>query len=94
MIITMPHSSHCHHCHWKQHLDDNFTPPGTQIHSFTTEESRTFEVYKGTVKDSNVQKYFERLQPFVLWFIDAAWYIDTTDHKWDIFFLYVTNIRR
>lgn len=59
-----------------------------QVHSYTTEDdSRTFEVYKGTTEDPNVRKYYERLQTFVLWFIDASWYIDSADHKWDIYFL-------
>lgn len=47
--------------------------------------TRTFEIYKCNHADPKFQSYFQRLQSFVLWFVDAANYIDIDDPQWMIF---------
>lgn len=51
----------------------------------TGNTTRTFEIYKCNHADPKFQSYFQRLQSFVLWFVDAANYIDIDDPQWMIF---------
>lgn len=46
---------------------------------------RHFEFYYCNFKEAAFFNYFSRLQTFVLWFIDAASYIDTDDPQWSYF---------
>jgi histone acetyltransferase 1 len=46
---------------------------------------RSWEVYMCEVTTPSFQKYHERLQTFVLWFIDAASFIDADDDHWRFF---------
>ena len=71
--------------------EDSFRPVGELIHQFTTEEEsgkkHTFEVYYCDVNNKKFLNYHERLQTFILFFIDAASYIDVDD-KWRFFTVY------
>ncbi|XP_069680649.1 histone acetyltransferase type B catalytic subunit [Periplaneta americana] len=69
--------------------DANFVPFGDLKHSFTTNDGkRSWEIYMCEVTTPNFQKYHERLQTFVLWFIDAASFIDADDDHWRFFLVY------
>lgn len=48
-------------------------------------DERHFEFYHCIFKENAFTNYFSRLQTFVLWFIDAASYIDTDDPQWNCF---------
>lgn len=73
--------------------DEKFKPFGELLRSFTTEpqenrQSKEFEAYQCDVKVPGFCKYHERLQTFILWYIDAASFIDVDDDKWRFFVLY------
>ena len=55
-------------------------------------EERTFEMYKTNIESPGFRVYHERLQPFLLFFVDAASYIDVDDEKWTYFLLWVLII--
>ncbi|KAJ8670297.1 hypothetical protein QAD02_001556 [Eretmocerus hayati] len=68
--------------------DKTFKPIGEMIYSFTVEDEdqiRTFEVYKANMECKGFREYHQRLQTFVLWYIDAANFIDIDDDQWDYF---------
>lgn len=46
---------------------------------------RHFEVYKATMSDKGFKEYQTRLQTFLLWYIDAANFVDADDDQWDYF---------
>ena len=62
-------------------------PPGSVIFGYRKEE-RAFQVRHGNVSDPKVRRYLQRARPFLIWFVDAANFIDDTDPKWDVFFLF------
>lgn len=69
--------------------DINFVPFGELQHSFTTDGGKhSWEIYVCEVTTPGFQKYHERLQTFVLWFIDAASFIDADDDHWRFFLVY------
>nr|CAD7454162.1 unnamed protein product [Timema tahoe] len=73
--------------------DINFRPPGELQHRFTTEcnentITKQYEVYLCTGTTPEFRRYHERLQTFLLWFIDAASFIDIDDNNWRFFVMY------
>ncbi|KAK4323856.1 hypothetical protein Pmani_005495 [Petrolisthes manimaculis] len=72
--------------------DASFRPYGEMTHRFTaaTEsgEQKTLEVYFCDGTTPNFLDYHQRFQTFILWYIDAASYIDTDDDKWRFFVTY------
>ncbi|CAH2095312.1 unnamed protein product [Euphydryas editha] len=73
----------------KLHKEKSFTPHGELIYSFTATqdggEPRTFEVYYSEISTRGFLQYHQRLQTFLLWYIDAASFIDTDDDQWTFF---------
>lgn len=69
--------------------EESFQPFGEKIHSWTIEsdknEVRTFEIYECNRNTSGFLAYHARLQTFLLWFVDAASYIDIDDPQWQFF---------
>lgn len=69
-----------------------FRPFGTHLQSFVfgkeTSFPRTYELYKADVTVPGFVDYHERMQSFILWFIDAASYIDSDDEKWEYFVMH------
>ena len=54
-----------------------------------SKNNRTFEIRKGNIKThENLRSYHQRLQFFLLWFVDGASYIEDDDDKWDYYFLF------
>lgn len=69
--------------------DASFQPFGEKIHSWQIEtdknEVRTFEIYECNRSTPGFLAYHARLQTFLLWFVDAASYIDSDDPQWQYF---------
>nr|CAB3251832.1 histone acetyltransferase type B catalytic subunit [Phallusia mammillata] len=68
----------------------SFHPHGELINTYTrqgkeTSLKRTFQVYKADVTCPGFKDYHQRMESFILWFIDAASYIDADDDKWDFY---------
>lgn len=79
--------------------DESFVPQGNLIHSFSINDkdkgSRHFEVYKADMSCKGFKEYHERLQTFLLWYIDAASFIDIDDDQWHYFNMfekYTSNV--
>ncbi|KAG0715887.1 Histone acetyltransferase type B catalytic subunit [Chionoecetes opilio] len=72
--------------------DASFVPFGDLERRFTarTEEGKekTFEVYRCCASTPGFLPYHEHFQTFILWYIDAASYIDVDDEKWRFFVTY------
>lgn len=69
---------------------DKFQPFGEKLAEYkhTSEEGgdeRHFDIYFCNYKYPSFLKFFSRLQTFVLWFVDAASYIDVDDPQWSYF---------
>eukprot|EP01132_Coremiostelium_polycephalum_P000382 gene382-480_t len=84
---------------FKKYIEENekqFKPPGKIVceYNFTTREGeeKSYEIYFGRITDDYVLRYHERLQPFVLWFIDGSNFIHTSEDNWDIFFIFETRV--
>lgn len=68
-----------------------FRPPGELVTSFALEAAgggRQFEVLLATEATPGLREYHERLQPWILFFIDAASYIDIDDDSWRFFLMF------
>lgn len=73
--------------------EESFVPFGEKIFSWQIEQenntSRTFEVYECNINTPGFLNFHARLQTFLLWFVDAASYIDITDEQWMFFVAWV-----
>ncbi|XP_047366105.1 histone acetyltransferase type B catalytic subunit-like [Vespa velutina] len=68
--------------------DRTFRPYGELLYSFSVNDNdctRQFEVYKADMTCKGFREYHQRLQTFVLWYIDAANFIDIDDDQWHYF---------
>lgn len=79
--------------------ENNFKPCGELIDSFTINDStgegdsgsvrsRRFDIFRVDFSFPGFRAYHERMQTFLLWFIDAASYIDVDDDRWECFVVY------
>jgi len=71
--------------------DASFRPYGELQHQhkvYLDGSERTFEVYVHDISPPGFKEYHERFQTFILFYIDAASYIDTDDEKWRFFVMY------
>ena len=60
----------------------------TSLFDCSTEgRDRQFEIYKTGIETPGFREYHERLQTFILFFIDAASFIDVDDERWQFFLL-------
>ncbi|TMW53820.1 hypothetical protein DOY81_001105 [Sarcophaga bullata] len=71
---------------------DKFQPYGEKLYEYKYQDDdgkeRIFEFYNSNYKQTSFLKFFSRLQTFVLWFVDAASYIDVDDPQWSYFVCY------
>ncbi|KPJ10786.1 Histone acetyltransferase type B catalytic subunit [Papilio machaon] len=70
--------------------DRNFVPHGQLEHAFPLEsrdggDKRLFEVYYSETSTPGFLAYHQRLQTFLLWYVDAASFIDVDDDQWTFF---------
>jgi len=72
--------------------DGGFRPYGDLIHSYditsVNGDEKKFEVYFVSMVDAGWRDYHERIQPFLLFYVDAASYIDVDDDKWNYYVVY------
>ncbi|XP_026761468.1 histone acetyltransferase type B catalytic subunit [Galleria mellonella] len=73
--------------------DKSFTPHGQLLHAFTVTPNdggnkRTFEVYFCETSTPGFLAFHERLQTFLLWYVDAASFIDVDDDQWNFFIVF------
>lgn len=69
--------------------DTKFRPLGEKVREWATPDGRNFEVYSATVAGTpGFREYHARLQPWIMFFIDAASYIDVDDENWQFFVLF------
>lgn len=77
-------------------VEEKFKPFGNLKHTYSCETSegvRHFEIYAlgygtGVEPTPSFLAYHERLQTFLLFFVDAASYIDATDEFWTFYLIY------
>lgn len=65
--------------------EESFHPFGEKLYSWNIEHdnrSRTYEIYECNIKTPGFLAFHARLQTFLLWFVDAASYIDIEDPQW------------
>jgi histone acetyltransferase 1 len=48
---------------------------------------KNFELYSCTIEEPGFRLYHERLQTFLLWYVDAASFIDVDDDRWRFFLM-------
>jgi len=69
-----------------------FMPMGEKVHSFTktdkSGETNQYEVYMAREATPGFRQYHERLQSWIMFYIDAASYIDIDDDSWRFFLLF------
>lgn len=70
--------------------DDTFKPMGEKIGEYTLYSfpNAVFELYKCTFETPRFKEYHRRLQLFLLFFIEAASYIEETDEAWEVILVY------
>ncbi|XP_067138521.1 histone acetyltransferase type B catalytic subunit [Centruroides vittatus] len=76
--------------------DANFKPYGELLHSFEQGNDgsvkKCYEIFKCNIDVTGFREYHERMQTFLLWFVDAASYIEVDDDKWDFFVIYEKKV--
>lgn len=50
-------------------------------------KTSTFMITKNDTSNKEFQDFHARFETFIIWFIDAANYIDLDDEKWLIFYV-------
>ncbi|GFQ73880.1 histone acetyltransferase type B catalytic subunit [Trichonephila clavata] len=71
--------------------ESSFEPFGELLGSFSIEngeEEESYSIYKADNTAPGFLEYHQRMQTLILWFIDAASYIDEEDERWDYFILH------
>ncbi|KAJ8416857.1 hypothetical protein AAFF_G00327350 [Aldrovandia affinis] len=71
----------------------NFKPFGTLLHTYKVHnveegEDLTYQIHKARVSSPGFREYHERLQTFLMWFIETASFIDVDDERWDFFLIF------
>nr|CAG4645540.1 EOG090X06NC [Lynceus sp. MCZ IZ 141354] len=67
--------------------EKTFKPFGELVKKFSVKD-RDFEVYYCNIDEPGFKSFHKRLQTFLLWYIDAASFIDEDDSKWCFFLLF------
>lgn len=58
-------------------------PPGKCVHNYET-RGREFEIWAGSLADSEVRRLLNRAQIFVSFFIEAGTPLETDDPEWTL----------
>ncbi|CAB1441714.1 unnamed protein product [Pleuronectes platessa] len=70
----------------------NFKPFGTLLHTYTVHSEEagelTYQIHKADITCPGFLEYHERLQTFLMWFIETASFIDPDDDRWDFFLVF------
>ncbi|KAG2184807.1 hypothetical protein INT43_000720 [Umbelopsis isabellina] len=66
-----------------------FRPIGEKVHEYSLKDGQEhFEIYKSSFSSEKFRKYHERMQFFMLMFVEGSSYIDSEDEKWDIYTIF------
>ncbi|KAL2081587.1 hypothetical protein ACEWY4_023440 [Coilia grayii] len=73
--------------------EGNFKPFGSLIHTYSIHneeagEDITYQIHKADLSCPGFHEYHERLQTFLMWFIETASFIDVDDDRWDFFLVF------
>ncbi|GIY90632.1 histone acetyltransferase type B catalytic subunit [Caerostris darwini] len=71
--------------------ESTFEPLGELLNTFSIKNDgreETYGIYRADNSTHGFIEYHEKMQTLILWFIDAASYIDETDERWDYFILH------
>lgn len=73
--------------------DPDFTPHGDRVYQYRRAlgdgNERLFEMFNPSMsRNPGFKEYHERMQTLIMWFIDAASYIDVDDEKWEYYTIY------
>uniref|UniRef100_A0A1W7RGU1 Histone acetyltransferase type B catalytic subunit n=1 Tax=Agkistrodon contortrix contortrix TaxID=8713 RepID=A0A1W7RGU1_AGKCO len=71
----------------------NFKPFGILLHTYSLHseeagEDITYQIYKADMTCPGFREYHERLQTFLMWFIETASFIDVDDERWNYFLVF------
>ncbi|XP_077073168.1 histone acetyltransferase type B catalytic subunit isoform X1 [Siphateles boraxobius] len=71
----------------------NFRPFGSlqhtyKVHNVEAGEDLTYHIHKVDISCPGFREYHERLQTFLMWFIETASFIDVDDDHWDFFLVF------
>uniref|UniRef100_A0A834VF83 Histone acetyltransferase type B catalytic subunit n=2 Tax=Sarcoptes scabiei TaxID=52283 RepID=A0A834VF83_SARSC len=77
-------------------IEKSFIPYGECLKEFVVEHhkkdsqsvQRSFGIYKADNSVPGFVAYHERMQTFLLWFIEAVSFIEIDDNRWDFFVIY------
>ncbi|XP_066901057.1 histone acetyltransferase type B catalytic subunit-like [Halyomorpha halys] len=67
---------------------EKVSPYGSLIGEFQDHEMKLYEIYYCTNSTPSFINFHQRLQTFLLWFIDAASYVDMDDSGWNFFVVF------
>jgi GNAT superfamily N-acetyltransferase len=76
---------------FQRQIHEPFVPPGKRLATYTLEDDDygvEYEIFGGTFEDEAVRLYHERIQYFLLFYIDRSSYIDDTDPVWETLFIF------
>nr|CAG4641713.1 EOG090X06NC [Eurycercus lamellatus] len=72
--------------------EQSFKPPGELLHSYTINKGsateKHFEMYSCSIEEPGFRSYHERLQTFLLWYVDAASFIVVDDDRWRFYLIF------
>lgn len=61
--------------------------PASPVSQSGDPSEQTYELYSVQTVDPDIVSYLSRVQPFLLWYIDCACFVDTDDDRWSYFFM-------
>nr|SVE84268.1 EOG090X06NC [Daphnia pulex] len=72
--------------------EQSFKPPGELLSTYSINKGsaaeKNFELYSCTIEEPSFRSYHERLQTFLLWYVDAASFIDVDDDRWRFYLIF------
>jgi len=72
--------------------EKSFKPFGKLLSTYTINKGnngeRCFEMYTCDIEEPGFREYHERLQTFLLWYVDAASFIDVDDDRWRYYLVF------
>nr|CAG4639199.1 EOG090X06NC [Daphnia magna]SVE80131.1 EOG090X06NC [Daphnia magna]SVE81329.1 EOG090X06NC [Daphnia magna]SVE82507.1 EOG090X06NC [Daphnia magna] len=72
--------------------EQTFKPFGELLSTYSINKGsateRHFQLYSCTIEEIGFRSYHERLQTFLLWYVDAASFIDVDDDRWRFYLIF------
>ncbi|KAI8580779.1 hypothetical protein K450DRAFT_235937 [Umbelopsis ramanniana AG] len=67
----------------------SFRPLGEKVHEYSLNDGKDqFEIYKSSFSSEKFRTYHERMQLFMLLYVEGSSYIDSEDDKWSIYTIF------